>query len=88
MSADLEPIDPKQCQGELLGGSFMTFGPRKYRRCSSLPCWVAIDIQEGEFYGAMSLCDDCKAVCEIREPTARYQRLSLCQNCPDFDDKD
>lgn len=74
--AELEPIDPKQCQSEVKEGSFMTFGPRRYIRCGKKPTWIAVDIQDGKFYGAMSLCDECKKVCEIKMPSVSFQKLA------------
>lgn len=71
----LEPIDTTQCQGEIKGGSFMTFGPRSYQRCSCIPTWIAIDIRDGLFYGAMALCDECKKVCELQVKSASFQKL-------------
>ena len=44
--------------------SFMTFGPVHYDRCKNKPKWVATD---GE--GEMSLCDECKTVCEKAYPS-------------------
>lgn len=75
MAKQLESIDSQRCQAEMLGGSFITFGPRSYIRCSKQPRWVAFDIRDGGFYGAMSLCDECKKVCEIKLPSAEYQPL-------------
>ena len=75
-SEKLEPIDSTQCQAEVLAGSFMTFGPRKHVRCSNKPTWVAVDVKNCEFRGAMALCEECKKVCEIRVPTANFQRLN------------
>lgn len=75
MKKELEAIDPTQCQAEQLSGSFMTFGPRSHVRCQNTPTWIAIDVRDGSFYGAMSLCDECKKVCKIKLPTASYQRL-------------
>ena len=74
---ELEPIDTLQCQGEIKEGSFMTFGPRQYRRCPCIPTWIAVDVRDGLFYGAMSLCDDCKKVCEVRLPSVSYQKLKV-----------
>lgn len=71
----LEPVDVGRCQAEAKEGSFMTFGPRQYVRCSNEPTWIAVDVREGVFYGAMSLCDECKKVCEIRMPGVSYQEL-------------
>jgi len=74
---ELEPIDPLMCQAEKKEGSFMTFGPRRYQGCPCIPTWVAIDVRDGKFYGAMSLCDDCKKVCEAQMPSASFQKLKL-----------
>jgi len=75
MDEELEPIDVSQCQAEIKGGSFMTFGPRQSIRCKNKPTWIAVDFRDGEFYGGMALCDGCKKVCEIQVPTAKYQKL-------------
>ena len=75
MVEQLEPIDATQCQAEVLEGSFMTLGPRSYIRCKAKPSWVAIDVRDGEFYGAMALCDECMKMCKIRIPTASFQPL-------------
>jgi hypothetical protein len=72
---ELEPIDATRCQGEHRDGTFMTFGPRTFQRCSKKPTWVAIDFRDGAFYGAMSLCDDCKVICEGQIKTASFQKL-------------
>ena len=66
-----------QCQGEIKEGSFMTFGARQYRRCSATPTWIAADVRDVTFYGAMSLCDECKKVCEIQVQTASFQKLKV-----------
>lgn len=71
----LEPIDPTRCQAEIKEGSFMTFGSRSYIRCNNKPAYVAVDIQGGEFYGVMSVCDKCKDVCATQIPTVRFQQL-------------
>lgn len=63
---ELDPVDANRCQAEKKEGSFMTLGPRSYIRCRAKPSWIAIEIQNGKFAGAMSLCDDCKRVCEIQ----------------------
>jgi len=72
---ELEPIDADRCQAEVKEGSFMTFGLRRYVRCDNEPSWIAVDIQEGKFYGAMSLCEECKKVCEIKLPSVSFQKL-------------
>lgn len=71
----LEPIDAGRCQCEWKGGSFMTFGPRSTVRCDEKPTWVGFDVRDGQFYGAMSLCDDHKKVCEKKMLTVKYQPL-------------
>jgi hypothetical protein len=76
-AGDLLPVDPTRCQAEKSTGSFMTFGPRKLERCTSKPTWIGIEVKDGQFYGAMSLCDDCKRVCEIQMPTVSFQRLEV-----------
>ena len=75
--AELEPIDASRCQAEWKEGSFMTFGPRSNVRCQKTPSWVAVEVRGGEFYGAMSLCNECKKVCEIQMPSVKYQRLEV-----------
>ena len=75
MEEELEPIDSTRCQAEVKSGSFMTHGPRSYIRCINKPSWIAVDVRNGEFYGAMSLCEECRKVCEIRIPSASFQRL-------------
>ncbi len=71
----LEPIDSKRCQAEVKGGSFMTFGLRKFVRCKNKPTYIAVSVEDGRFCGAMSLCDECQKVCEIRMPNANFQEL-------------
>lgn len=73
----LEPVDATQCQAEVKRGSFMSFGPVAYQRCPRVPVWIAIDVRDGLFYGAMALCDECKRVCEIQLPSASFQELRL-----------
>lgn len=53
----LIPPDLKQCQTEILQGSFMTFGPRSYKRCENTPDVIA-SIRHKQ--GKMSLCISCK----------------------------
>lgn len=72
---ELEPIDPNRCQSERKAGSFMTLGPRGLVRCRNKADWIGIQVKDGVFYGAMSLCDECKRVCEIQEPEVYYQKL-------------
>lgn len=75
VATKLEPVDTTRCQAEFKAGSFMTFGPRETKRCSCIPTWIAVDVRDGRFYGAMALCDECKKVCEIRVPSASFQKL-------------
>jgi len=72
----IDPIDASRCQAEVKEGSFMTFGPRRFVRCKNEPVWIAVEVKDGIFYGAMSLCDECKKVCEVRMPSVKYQRLT------------
>ena len=75
MPETLEPIDSVQCQAEKCGGSFMTFGRRPSIRCANTPIWIAVSVKDGQFDGAMSLCDACKKVCEQVLPAVSFQRL-------------
>jgi len=75
MGEELEPIDTERCQAEIKEGSFMTFGPQKLVRCGRKPTWIGIEVRDGAFYGAMSLCDKCKQVCEIQMPTVKFQKI-------------
>ena len=73
------PIDVEQCQALVPNGNtFMTFGGKPgLIRCKNKPSWVAIEKEasEGE-RGGMSLCNDCKAVCERQLPNkVTYQRI-------------
>lgn len=59
-----EPPDRKQCQTMRPNTwpympSFMTLGPVTYKRCENKPTWLGTD-----GIGQMSLCDECKVVCE------------------------
>ena len=73
----LEPIDPKKCQAEVISYHPMRFGGNLHetKRCEKTPVWIALDYREGEFYGGMALCDDCKKICEIQIKTCRFQKL-------------
>lgn len=73
----LEPIDASRCQAERRAGSFMTLGPRPMVRCTNVPTWIAVAVKEGRFDGAMSLCGDCKKVCELELPEVAYQELQM-----------
>jgi hypothetical protein len=72
----LEPPDPKRCQTMRPSTwpampSFMTFGPVDYRRCANKPSWLASDGK-----GEMSLCQECKDVCEkVLPATTTFLRL-------------
>ena len=57
----LEPADSNRCQAEILSGSFMTLGPRRWERCTKKPTVVASEVNPGEDgeNGSMSLCDSC-----------------------------
>lgn len=50
--------------------SFMQLGapPPRWRKCGKPPTWYAREVVPGKDgrRGAMSLCDECKAVCEER----------------------
>lgn len=76
VNEELGPVDVSRCQAEKKEGSFMTFGPRGLVRCKEKPIWLGVEVREGMFYGAMSLCDDCKKVCEIQMPNVCFQMLS------------
>ena len=69
----LKPIDPEKCQAEILEGSFMTFGRRRYSRCPNKPTWIAVEIKTDT--GFMALCDTCKKVFEIYVSNVAFQRL-------------
>lgn len=64
MTTALEPPDLERCQTNRPNTwpempSFMNFGPVTYKRCTNPPTWLADD-----GVGQMSLCDECKQVCE------------------------
>lgn len=63
---ELIPPDLDRCQSEIREGSFMTLGPRSYERCKNTPAFIAIETKAGKDgqRGSMSLCPECKAVCE------------------------
>ena len=55
----------KQCQAEILQGSFMTFGPRKHIRCVNKPVCIATENKVPKnmrVKGSMSLCENCKKI--------------------------
>jgi hypothetical protein len=60
--AKLTPPDPKRCQAEWRGGSFMTLGPRQMERCEDPPVVIVKELkpsEKGGQCGAMSLCPAC-----------------------------
>lgn len=65
------PVDPEQCQAmKPNGNTFATFGGKPgLVRCKNKPAWIATEkvAQENE-RGSMSLCHDCKKVCEKQMP--------------------
>ena len=75
MTEALDPVDASRCQAEVKEGSFMTLGPRPITRCKNKPVWLAIEVRDGAFYGSMSLCGECRKVCEIKMPSVEYQGL-------------
>jgi hypothetical protein len=77
MATELIPPDLQQCQSEIKEGSFMTLGPRSFRRCTNAPVWLAIEgpREDGEPSGSMSLCDDCKLVCEKQMLGVTFGRI-------------
>jgi hypothetical protein len=78
-SNDLLPIDIEQCQALVPNGNtFMTLGGRPgLVRCKNRPTWIAIEtVPKNNMRGGMSLCDDCKAMCEKQLPgKVTYQRI-------------
>lgn len=56
-----KPPDPYRCQARWQEGSFMTFGPKPWVRCSKRPTVVAIEKRsvDKQPKGSMSLCDEC-----------------------------
>ena len=72
---ELEPVDTTQCQAEKKVGSFMSFGIPSLQRCKNDCTWLAVGVENGLFAGAMTLCDECKKVCEIQRPDVSFQRL-------------
>lgn len=57
----LTPPDFDQCQVEKKDGSFMTFGPRSWVRCTATPEFIATEIEPGKDgqIGSMSMCSEC-----------------------------
>jgi hypothetical protein len=78
--APLEPVDLRQCQGEKQVGAFALGGRIGHRtRCTNVPTWLALEMKpdsDGR-RGAMSLCDECKPICEKQMGTgfATYQEI-------------
>lgn len=58
----LTPPDLERCQAEVKEGSFMTLGPRSYRRCANQPAVIVTEVQPGADgqRGSMSLCLSCR----------------------------
>jgi len=73
----VDPVDPKRCMAEVVGGSFMTFGPRPLVRCESIPTWVGREgkREDSDHRGEMSLCDECKQKCEEQCPDVEFETL-------------
>lgn len=61
MKTKLIPPDKDRCQCEVLGGSFMTLGPRQWERCPDKAVYIAKEKQAGDDgqRGSMSLCEKC-----------------------------
>ena len=62
-------IDTELCQAEYREGSFMTLGPRAYKRCKNPAILIAVENEPSEKdgrRGGMSLCLDCAKVMEKR----------------------
>lgn len=74
----LVPPDLVQCQAEkpsYTGWSFMTLGPPpKLIRCTNAPKWIAVEgpRDDAKKRGSMSLCDECKKVCQKQMPTVDF----------------
>lgn len=75
----LTPADLLRCQAEVLGGSFMTLGPRPWVRCTAKPAWIATENYPGPDgkVGSMSLCEACyrESVKALEPGRVRYVRL-------------
>ena len=59
----LTKADKSQCQADVKQGSFMTFGPRRWKRCPNKPVYIAKEKKPPKGKknrGSMSLCEDCK----------------------------
>jgi len=69
-SKPLIPPDYKRCQAEVLPGSFMTLGPRVWKRCHNQPTVIVEESSPGEDgkIGSMSLCEDCLKVFKLKYP--------------------
>jgi len=78
----LIPIDKRRCQVKILKGSFMTLGPRHYKRCENKATWIATEKKpnkEDGKIGKMSLCDDCKRIF-IKKKGHRYASFEKIVN--------
>jgi len=51
--------------------SFMTLGKPSWKRCKNKPTWLASD-----GIGSMTLCDECKKVCEKHRPDTTYVKIA------------
>ena len=71
ITTEIEPADTKCCQAEVKEGSFMTMGPRSYKRCSRSPVVIVVEEQPGSDgnHGYMSLCAPCLQVFKDNNPT-------------------
>ena len=74
---DKRPIPPdlKQCQVMRPSTwpalpSFMTLGPVSYQQCTNKPHWIGSDGK-----GEMSLCDECRSVCERLVPGTTFRQI-------------
>lgn len=71
MMAEPTPVDPKRCQ--TMKRSFMTLGPG-LTQCTARPAFVGIEIDPP--HGEMSLCVECRAVCEVKVQGVRFVTLA------------
>lgn len=87
----LIPADTKQCQAEILEGSFMTLGPRSFRRCTNAPTVIVKDRSPGPDgqVGSMSLCASCLAVFTRKYTLSSYTVTSIAvESSTDVQDND
>lgn len=91
------PVDLKRCQAEKKLGAFQMGGdPSKRTRCNNIPSFIAtkrLSEWTDSVKGAMSLCGECKKVCEswladevtfaeIKAPLMQLlQHSSECPTC-------